>query len=96
MVLKLEEDCFLRVIPVPPVAVSTISKPVPPASAPCMVSFDPGLVVPTPTFPPFVTTKEVLEEEPITKAGFVPRDAVGLMENSPQGEVEPILVVFDT
>ena len=48
-----------------------------------------GLLVPIPTFPEFVTTKFVAVEEPMTKAGDVPRP-FEFTERSPHGVVVPI------
>jgi len=48
----------------------------------------PGSAVPIPTLPPFVTTKFVAVEEPITNAG--PLIPFGLTESKPQGLVVPI------
>ena len=48
-----------------------------------------GEVVESPTFPALSTKNLVAEEEPIAKAGAVPRAEVGLMERRAHGEVEP-------
>ncbi len=47
-----------------------------------------GVAVPTPTFPPFVTTKFVTVEEPIANAG--PAMPFGFMESCAHGVEVPI------
>ena len=54
-----------------------------------------GLLVPIPTFPPFVTTKLVPVELPIANAGAFPFALVGLIDSCAHGddEANPVLPV---